>query len=183
MTLITLTTDFGLSDEYVGVMKGVILSRCPQARIVDLSHGIRPQDVRGAAYTIEASFPYFPEGTIHVVVVDPGVGSSREIIALQTGGHTFLAPDNGVLSLVLPRADKIFKVTAGDLFLPRQGDTFHGRDIFAPLAAHLACGLSPDRLGPRLEESGILSTWPYPRFPVLKAPSAAPWSISIISAI
>ncbi|MFO7760870.1 MAG: SAM hydrolase/SAM-dependent halogenase family protein [Thermodesulfobacteriota bacterium] len=155
MSIITLTTDFGLSDEYVGVMKGTILSRCPVATIVDLTHGIKPQDIRGAAYAIEASCPYFPEGTIHVIVVDPGVGSSRRIIALKSRAQTFLAPDNGVLSLTLPGAEQIFTVTSEELFLPQVSNTFQGRDIFAPAAAFLACGLPPDQLGPRLRKSQV----------------------------
>lgn len=155
MPVITLTTDFGLIDEYAGVMKGIILSRCPEARIVDLTHGISPQDLRGTAYTIEASYLFFPEGTIHVIVVDPGVGSGRRIIAVKSEGQIFLAPDNGVLSLILPGAEVIFAVTSEDLFLPGLSNTFHGRDIFAPVAAFLACGLSLEKLGPRLNISRV----------------------------
>jgi len=145
--LITLTTDFGLSDEYAGVMKGVISSRCPGATIVDLTHGIRPQDVRQAALVIAASYQYFPQNTIHVVVVDPGVGSSRRIILLEADGHLFLAPDNGVLTLLIPQTTKVYEINNHNLFLKPVSHTFHGRDILAPVAAHLACGFPPHRTG------------------------------------
>ncbi len=165
--VITLTTDFGLNDEYVGVMKGVILTRCPEVVPIDLTHSIRAQDVRSAAYIIDASHRYFPAGTIHVIVVDPGVGSGRRIIALQSREQIFLAPDNGVLTLLFSRAEKIFAVTSEDLFLPGRSMTFHGRDIFAPAAAHLACGLSADKLGPPLKVTDLhhLSLPGIQRFP------------------
>lgn len=150
--LITLTTDFGLSDEYVGVMKGVILSHAPGARIVDLSHGIPPQDIGFAASIIYSSYRYFPKGTLHVIVVDPGVGSNRRIVLLSSEGQLFLAPDNGVLSMLLTKTnvDSINEVTCDHLFLSPISRTFHGRDIFAPVAAHLANGFSPDKVGPQL---------------------------------
>lgn len=151
-TIITLTTDFGLTDEYVGVMKGVILAHNPAVHIVDLTHYIRPQNISQAAFAIGASYRYFPKGSIHVVVVDPGVGSKRRIILLRADGHLFIAPDNGVLSLVhSAKTEDIFEITNEDYFLKPVSNTFHGRDIMAPAAAHLAGGLDPAQLGPRLE--------------------------------
>lgn len=147
--MITLLTDFGLSDPYAGIMKGVICSVNPATVIIDLTHDIDPQDITHAAYLINAAYRYFPKGTIHVVVVDPGVGSDRSIIALSAGGHFFLAPDNGVLSLILDKAnpEKIIKVENKTYFLNTVSDTFHGRDIFAPVAAHLSKGVKIDCLG------------------------------------
>ena len=153
--IITLTTDFGLEDEYVGVMKGVILSRAPEARIVDLTHGIKAQDVRQAAFVISSASQYFPRGTVHTVVVDPGVGGQRKIILLTAGNQLFLAPDNGVLSLVRRRDSRLYEATNETLFLPTVSRTFHGRDIFAPLAAALANGLDPAEVGPGLSDNEI----------------------------
>ncbi|MEA3546141.1 MAG: SAM-dependent chlorinase/fluorinase [Thermodesulfobacteriota bacterium] len=153
--IITLTTDFGLEDEYVGVMKGVILSRAPGARIVDLTHGIKAQDVRQAAFVIHSASQYFPQGTVHTVVVDPGVGGQRKIILLTAGNQLFLAPDNGVLSLVLQRDSRIYEATNNSLFPPSVSRTFHGRDIFAPLAAALVNGLDPAKVGPGLTDKEI----------------------------
>lgn len=155
--LITLTTDFGLSDEYAGVMKGVIYSRCPAARIVDITHAIRPQDVRQAAQVIASAFSYFPPGTIHVVVVDPGVGGSRRVILLEARDHLFLAPDNGVTTLLFPRAGKVYEVNNSDLFLAPVSRTFHGRDIFAPVAAQLACNLPPHGTGQEIPRDSLVS--------------------------
>jgi len=151
-TIITLTTDFGYVNEYVGVMKGVILAGAPDACIVDLTHGIPAQAVQEAAYILDASYEYFPAGTIHVVVVDPGVGSARRIVLLRAGGHLFLAPDNGVLTLLLAkeRFESAYEVNRDDLFLKPVSNTFHGRDILAPVAAHLASGLPANEVGPQL---------------------------------
>lgn len=148
-TIITLTTDFGLADEYVGVMKGVIYSRAPEVRLIDLSHAIAPQDIGQAAGLIAAAYPYFPRGTIHLLVVDPGVGSRRRIVLLQAAGQLFLAPDNGLLTPLLEAdlGQAAFAVEREELFLSPRGHTFHGRDIFAPLAAHLATGLAPAATG------------------------------------
>ena len=157
MAVITLTTDFGLDDEFVGVMKGVILTINPDVRVVDITHGIDPQDLTTAAYSIHAAYPYFPEGTVHVVVVDPGVGSSRAIVAASLNGHYFVAPDNGVLSLVLdaPAIDRIVQVTNAQYILKPVSRTFHGRDIMAPVAGHLSRGIQIDRLGPRLRSENL----------------------------
>lgn len=153
--IITLITDFGLEDEYVGVMKGVILSRAPDTTIIDLTHNIGPQDLYRAAHVIHGTYHYFPAGTIHLVVVDPGVGGSRKIILVQADHHFFLAPDNGVLSLFFDESVKIREITNHSLFLSPLSHTFHGRDIFAPVGAALASGLSPDKIGPLCELSQV----------------------------
>jgi len=146
--LITLTTDFGLSDHYVGVMKGVIVSICPRARIVDISHGVGAFEIGEAAFTIAQAYKYFPRGTVHVVVVDPGVGTSRRPVLAQAAGQSFIAPDNGVLSMIYEREKhKVRAISNARYFLPAVSQTFHGRDIFAPAAAHLAGGTAPARFG------------------------------------
>lgn len=150
MSCITLLTDFGTQDEYVGVMKGVILTIHPSAAIVDLCHAVPPQDIPSAARMLLAAHGYFPPNTVHVCVVDPGVGTERAILAARAGGRLFIAPDNGLLFPLLRRAsaDALVRVENAALFLPRISGTFHGRDIFAPVAAHLARGVSLADLGP-----------------------------------
>jgi S-adenosylmethionine hydrolase len=154
VSLITLTTDFGLADSYVGVMKGVILGIDPSATIVDISHDIAPQDVREAAYVVYTAHLYFPPDTVHVVVVDPGVGSRRRAIALRTAQACFVAPDNGVLSYVLTREEmrEAVSLNNSSYHLRTVSHTFHGRDIFAPVAAHLARGVPLSELGETLTE-------------------------------
>ncbi len=156
--IITLTTDFGLEDEYVGVMKGVILSICPAATIVDITHGISPQNCIQAAYIIDAAYRYFPAGTIHLAVVDPGVGTGRTMAALRADGHVFLAPDNGVLSFLLQK-DGIFAVrlNRSEYFLKDVSTTFHGRDVFAPAAAHLAAGVDLEALGEPVDRGALMT--------------------------
>ena len=158
MSIITLLTDFGVSDEYAGVLKGVIYRINPQAKIVDLSHGIDPQDVVQAAFTLKAAFHFFPAGTIHTVIVDPGVGSERAIMAARFNGHLFLAPDNGLLSTLWEESipDVLVRVENSSLFLKPVSRTFHGRDIFAPVAAHLSVGKSLNELGPILDSDKIV---------------------------
>jgi S-adenosylmethionine hydrolase len=150
MSIITLLTDFGIEDEYVGVVKGVILSIAPSAKIIDITHQIDPQDLVQAAYTIKFYYRYFSRGAVHAVVVDPGVGTFRAIIALEVRDHIFLAPDNGVLTLLLDTEpiDSIIRVNNTDYFLEPVSRTFHGRDIFAPVAAHLAKGVALQKFGP-----------------------------------
>lgn len=162
MSLITLTTDFGLADSYVGAMKGVILGIDPTAAIVDISHDITPQNVREAAYVIYTAYPYFPPDTVHVVVVDPGVGSRRRAIALRAAQACFVAPDNGVLSYVLARErmKEAVSLTNSRYHRPTVSHTFHGRDIFAPVAAHLARGVPLTKLGEPLSE---IVAFPLPR--------------------
>lgn len=147
--VVALLTDFGLIDHYVGVMKGVILSRAPHVTIVDISHQVSPQNVHEAAFLLWSAYRFFPEGTIFVAVVDPGVGSERNILCVKAHGYFFLSPDNGLLKYVLAELKKpqIFSVTNKNLYLPEVSSTFHGRDIFAPAAAHLANGLSLSKLG------------------------------------
>jgi S-adenosyl-L-methionine hydrolase (adenosine-forming) len=146
---IVLLTDFGFRDSYVGVMKGVISGICPTARVIDLSHNIIPHDVAEAAFVLSASREYFPRGSIFVCVVDPGVGTKRDILHMRSAGHVFLAPDNGLLSVISEQFghDDLRAVTCEDYFLPERSNTFHGRDIFAPVAAHLAAGLEVEKLG------------------------------------
>lgn len=150
--LITLTTDFGQRDGYVGAMRGVILNICPEAVITDLTHQIPPQDVQTAAFILYQSFAYYPLYTIHCVVVDPGVGSKRRAIAMQTDRGIFVGPDNGVFSLVLGvpnlNISEAVTLTNTDYQLDQISATFHGRDIFAPTAAHLARGVLLRELGP-----------------------------------
>ena len=157
MSIITLLTDFGLADEYVGVMKGVILSTLPGAVIVDISHDIAPQDIHQAAYMLMASYPYFEPGTLHVIVVDPGVGTDRRIVYAEVDGHRFLAPDNGVLSLLMSQytATCINQVENQQYWREAVSQTFQGRDIFAPVAAHLVAGLATDQLGRNLIPTDI----------------------------
>jgi S-adenosylmethionine hydrolase len=160
MAIITLCTDFGTRDEYAGVLKGVILSVDPTATIVDLSHRIAPQDVTAAACMLRASFGYFPEGSVHTAIVDPGVGSERAIIAARFQGHLFLAPDNGLLPLLWNGStpEKVVQVDNHDLFRQPVSRTFHGRDIFAPVAAHLAKGAELNKVGPEIPLSRLQPT-------------------------
>src|ERR1700676_1878029 len=151
--LITLTTDFGTTDHFVGAMKGVILGIAPRARIVDITHEIAPYELNEAAFVIAQAWSYFPKGTIHVVVVDPGVGSSRRPILAEAGGHFFVAPDNGVLSLVFDAAPHKVRVISNPKFMRREiSRTFHGRDVFAPAAAHLAKGAEPAAFGKLIKD-------------------------------
>lgn len=156
---IALLTDFGNRDPFVGVMKGVLAQRAPKARVIDLCHGIEPGDIRGAALALKMSVPYFPKGTLFVTVVDPGVGSARRILFARTKNHAFLAPDNGVLSWVDDRLLECRAVTNPSLFLSPVSGTFHGRDIFAPVAAALAKGTDPSRLGPVITDR-LQAPWP-----------------------
>ncbi len=151
MPIITLTTDFGLADGYVGTMLGVILSIAPEATLVDLSHQVPAQNIRAGAFVLYQAVPFFPIDTIHLVVVDPGVGSQRRALAVRTSQATFVAPDNGVLSYILASADvyEAVSLTNPAYQLPHVSTTFHGRDIFAPAAAHLANGVPLADLGPR----------------------------------
>jgi hypothetical protein len=152
MSIITLLTDFGAKDVYVGVMKGAILSINPSAVIVDVCHHIDPQDLIEAAYLITSSYKYFPKNTVHIIVVDPGVGGNRSIVAVKLSDHIFLAPDNGVLTLLMDEGDldEIVRVENTRYFLNSISRTFHGRDIFAPVGSHISKGVPIEKLGPRL---------------------------------
>jgi S-adenosylmethionine hydrolase len=156
--IITLITDFGLKDGNVGVMKGVIWGIAPQAQIADLSHLISPQNIREAALILLRSAPYFPAGTVHVVVVDPGVGTARRPIAAQVGGQYFVGPDNGVITMWLEQAEaqgmpaRFVHLDRPQYWLPEVSHVFHGRDIFAPSAAHLAAGVALETLGTPIDD-------------------------------
>jgi S-adenosylmethionine hydrolase len=147
--VITLLTDFGLSDPYVGMMKGVILSINPSAVIVDLTHDVPAHDVRTGSFLLERTVPYFPKATIHIAVVDPGVGTARPALAIRTKDFILLGPDNGILSLAARKGqvEEIIRLTAREYFLPEVSSTFHGRDIFAPAAAHCSAGVPLSSLG------------------------------------
>jgi S-adenosylmethionine hydrolase len=150
--IITLTTDFGSRDPFVGVMKGVILGICPDARLVDLTHDVAPQDVGEAALVLESSARFFPRGTVHLAVVDPGVGSRRRGLAISAAGQRFVGPDNGLFTAALDEAGWVaVSLENPDYRLAEVSRTFHGRDIFAPAAAHLACGVALERLGPMVK--------------------------------
>ena len=182
--IITLTTDFGLADPYVAAMKGVILSLNPSVTIVDITHEVRPQQVSQAAFLLAQALPYFPPGTIHVVVVDPGVGTPRRALALATPGMVLVGPDNGVLSAALPEEARRRAGPgpgAGEVELPEGyravvltrprymrepvSVTFHGRDIFAPAAAHLSLGVALEALGPAVREVQALPPFRARRLP------------------
>jgi S-adenosyl-L-methionine hydrolase (adenosine-forming) len=159
--LITLTTDFGDESPYVAAMKGALLWVNPAARLVDLTHAIPPQDVRYASYFLAAALPYFPPQTLHVVVVDPGVGSERAILYAEVAGQRVLAPDNGCLTALFTECGpptNLRRVRASRYFRPEVSATFHGRDIFAPVAGHLSLGLDPAKLGPSVGDWVRLET-------------------------
>lgn len=148
--LITLTTDFGYEDPFVGVMKGVILKINPRAEIIDVTHGITPQDIRGAAFAIGTSYTFFPDDTIHIVVVDPGVGSGGRPIIVSAGHHYFIGPDNGVFSYIYKvgqEAPEVIHITAEHYFLSNKSTTFQGRDVFCPVAAWFSRGVALSKFG------------------------------------
>lgn len=157
--IITLLTDFGTAGHFAGVMKGVIAGIAPRARVVDISHEVPPFATRAARFLLAQSWKWFPPGTVHLAVIDPGVGSSRRAIAVDAAGHLFLGPDNGVLSepLGLPGA-RVRSITNLKLCLKEISQTFHGRDVFAPAAAHLAAGLALARLGPAISDALTVTT-------------------------
>lgn len=147
-SIVTLTTDFGLADHFTGVLKGVILGICPQAQIVDISHQISPFEITEAAFVVSEAYRHFPKKTVHLVVVDPGVGSARRPILMEAAGQYFVAPDNGVLAMIYGREKhRVRAITAERYFRKPVSQTFHGRDIFAPVAAHLAKGVAASRFG------------------------------------
>jgi S-adenosylmethionine hydrolase len=150
--IITLLTDFGSADHYAGAMKGVMLGICPDAQLVDISHEIAPYAITEAAFTLSQAWTCFPEGTVHLAVVDPGVGSARRPILAAAGGHYFAAPDNGLLTMLYDAvpAHEIREITVDRYFRQPVSRTFHGRDIFAPVAAHLANGVAPAEFGQQI---------------------------------
>jgi S-adenosylmethionine hydrolase len=152
--IITLTTDFGLKDPYVAEMKAVILSICPNAQIVDITHQIEKFNIRVGSYTLACATPYFPKGTIHVAVIDPSVGTKRRPLLIETEKDFFIGPDNGVLALAAKAQEirHVYEISNRNFMLPKVSNTFHGRDIFAPAAAHIANGVPPSELGPEVED-------------------------------
>jgi len=153
MPVVTLLTDFGLRDHFAGVLQGAVLSVCPAARIVDISHEVTAFDILEGAFLLAQSWRYFPVGTVHVVVVDPGVGSNRRPIVVEAGGHRFVAPDNGVLSMIYSEESHVVRHVSEERFFRQPvSQTFHGRDVFAPVAGHLALGVSPAEFGPAIND-------------------------------
>lgn len=159
--LITLTTDFGSKDPFVGIMKGVIFGINPNAHIIDLSHGIPPQDLMAGALVLRYSAPFFPQGTIHVAVVDPGVGTQRRPLLIESEGCFFIGPDNGILSLALEgkKVRQVIDLSNEIYHLKPTSATFHGRDIFAPVAAYLSLGIPQQELGVPVNDFAKLP-WP-----------------------
>ncbi|QPJ66371.1 MAG: SAM-dependent chlorinase/fluorinase [Candidatus Nitrohelix vancouverensis] len=155
--IVTLTSDFGLRDPFAGILKGVIWNIAPKARIVDLTHEIEPQNIRQAALTLESAAPYFPKGTIHLAVVDPGVGSERRAMAVDCGDCYFVGPDNGLASALLTPRSKCYELNKKKYFLSPLSATFHGRDVFAPIAAWLAKGTPISQLGRKITDAQRLS--------------------------
>ena len=153
-SIVTLTTDFGISDHFVGTIKGVILEINPEAEIIDISHSVKAFDVLDGALAIAQAYSYFPASTVHLVVVDPGVGTARRPIILSTERHHFVAPDNGVLSLIYGREERVHvrHVTAQHYFLQPISNTFHGRDIFAPVASYLSKGVDSEKFGDEITD-------------------------------
>jgi S-adenosylmethionine hydrolase len=161
--LITLITDFGIEDTYAGVLKGVILSISPGCSIVDITHQIPPQDVRAACFALSTAYAYFPKRTIHLVIVDPGVGGTRRPLLIEAEDYFFIGPDNGVFTAILvkPGPKSVIEITNEEYFLAEVSSTFHGRDIFAPVAAHLVNGCPSSRFGTPASDY-VLLDWPQP---------------------
>ncbi len=145
--IVTLLTDFGSADGYAGAVKGVIVSLCPDARIVDLTHDVPAGDVTHGAFALAAAAQTFPRGTIHVAVVDPGVGTERRSVVVEAGGNLFVGPDNGLLALAAQPPRRVYTLDRHEWFRRPVSSTFHGRDVYAPVAAHLASGVTTDQIG------------------------------------
>lgn len=162
--VITMISDFGLHDHYVGTMKGVMLRIHPEARLIDVTHQITVQDVLEASLVLDGGYRYFPAGTVHLVVVDPGVGSGRRPILVAGSEHLFVGPDNGTFTTIIESdpAARVFEIVERRFLLPNISDTFHGRDVFAPVAAFLARGVAPEEFGPQITDPCRLSL-PVPR--------------------
>jgi S-adenosylmethionine hydrolase len=152
--IVALLSDFGTQDHYVGVMKGAVLSVCPDAQLVDLVHDLEPHDVRTGSFVLSAAVEAFPAGTVFLAVVDPGVGTSRRALVVQTEAHRFVAPDNGLLTHILAdhHAARVHAITNAGLFRFHVSPTFHGRDVFGPVAGHLARGMPIEEVGPVAED-------------------------------
>ncbi len=164
--LVTLLTDFGSRDGYAGAVKGAVLSRCPGARIVDIAHDVAPGDVAAAAFVLAEAAPHFPPDSVHLAVVDPGVGTARRGLAARIGAHRYVAPDNGLLSRVLARASgaRAVSLDRPEYWRPSPSPVFHGRDVFGPVAGALAAGVALDALGSALARDAVVhAPWPEPR--------------------
>ncbi len=159
MPIITLTTDFGNDDPFDGVMKGVILNICSKVKIVDLTHNISPQDIYQANFLLNSCYQYFPKKTIHVCVVDPGVGSLRKPILIETKNYYFIGPDNGLFTAILEKENiqNVYELTERKYWLKKVSQTFHGRDIFAPVAGHLANGIKPRQFGRKFKKENLVT--------------------------
>lgn len=157
--IITLTTDFGITDIYVGQMKGAILKQNGDARLIDLTHAVPPQNIQKAASIIFSSYQYFPKGTTHLIVIDPGVGANRSLLAAQADDHFFITPDNGTLSFFIQNnlVQKIYRIENTNFITWKISNTFHGRDILAPIAAIVAAGTPLDIFGPKIDNNNCLS--------------------------
>jgi S-adenosyl-L-methionine hydrolase (adenosine-forming) len=157
--IITFLTDFGTRDHFVGVMKGVIAGIAPRVRVVDISHDGPAFGLRAARFLLSQSWPWFPKGTVHLAVVDPGVGTARRALVVEAAGHLFVGPDNGLLSdLLALKGVKVRQVTSTKYCLKDISQTFHGRDVFAPLAAYLAAGIETPRVGPLVKDALVVTT-------------------------
>jgi len=156
--VIVLLTDFGIEDPYVGMMKGVILSICPKVKVIDLTHSVRSFDIEHGAFVLYVSYKYFPRGAIFVCVVDPGVGSSRRPIAILTNNYIFIGPDNGLMTMAAEDdgIKKVFLIENQKLFRVPVSRSFHGRDIFAPIAAHIACGIPIELIGREIDQNTLV---------------------------
>jgi S-adenosyl-L-methionine hydrolase (adenosine-forming) len=156
--MITLTSDFGLKDPYVAEMKGVILTINPQATIIDVTHSVEKFDIRVGAFVLASAEPYFPKNTIHLVVIDPDVGTEKHAILIQTKRGFFVGPDNGVLMLAAQNQgiEHLYELSNPKFMLPQVSSTFHGRDVFAPAAAHLDKGIKPSEFGPEITEAATI---------------------------
>lgn len=156
--LAALLTDFGTRDYFVAAVKGTILSIAPAAAIVDITHEIEPQNIREAAFTLASCYLDFPKNTVFTAVVDPGVGSARRSLVIRAAGKFFVCPDNGILTFILAEAGEYeaFELKNSEFFCSRVSSTFHGRDIFAPVTAHLLTGIEPSRFGPRVSDLRVL---------------------------
>jgi S-adenosylmethionine hydrolase len=163
--IITFLSDFGISDWYVGAVKGVILSRCPHCHLVDLTHEVRPGEILQGALVLAGAYVYYPEGTVHLAVVDPGVGGPRRPILVQTAGQWFVGPDNGLFGPILQKEREgiVRHLQCEELFLRPVSPTFHGRDVFAPVAAYLASGGAAESLGPQIDD-WVPMRLPLPQF-------------------
>jgi S-adenosylmethionine hydrolase len=175
--IITLITDFGLQAEYAGAMKGAILTVNPKSQVVDITHQIPPHDILRACFVLKNSYPYYPKGTVHVVVVDPGVGTARRPLIVESGGHLFVGPDNGVFGGILsaPGERSAYEINRKEFFRKPLSLTFHGRDLFAPVAGHLSMGRAPQEFGPRVFDCQRVE-WPRPKMDERKLTGEILWA-------